>query len=51
MADTKPVPTSPGTTFEYIPVDRIIPGNSTPHNPMANNPLRDPVSPNPPAGR
>jgi hypothetical protein len=28
MADTKPVPTSPGTTFEYIPVDRIIPGNT-----------------------
>ncbi len=31
----------------YIPVDRLIPGNSTPHNPSAENPLRDPVSKTP----
>lgn len=29
----------------YIPVSVVIPGNSAPHNPMSNNPLRDPVSP------
>jgi hypothetical protein len=47
MADNS----NPKDGSTYIPLDRIIPGNSTPHNPMANNPLRDPVSPNPPVGR
>ena len=40
-------PVSNDTTFTYIPVDRLIPGNSTPHNPSAENPLRDPVSKTP----
>lgn len=38
-------PVSSDTTFEYIPVtEAIIAGNSSPHNPSADNPLRDPVS-------
>jgi hypothetical protein len=39
------VPVSTDTTFEYIPVaEAITPGNSAPHNPFTDNPLRDPVS-------
>lgn len=28
----------------YLPVDMIVPGNDAPHNNIATNPLRDPVS-------
>lgn len=31
----------------YIPIANVIPGNSAPHNPSADNPLRDAESPAP----
>lgn len=47
MADNS----NPSDGSTRIPVEQLYPGNSSPHNPMANNPLRDSVSPNPPVGR
>lgn len=45
-------PLSTDTTFQILPVeDVIIAGNSSPHNPAANNPLRDSVSKPIPVGR